>query len=56
VDSEYRAIQVMTASIVVEEHTRVCLPEPVCHRCLKSWPCGDVVWAYDILLCEDLPG
>jgi hypothetical protein len=24
---------------VLEEHRKVCVPEPVCRRCLTGWPC-----------------
>ncbi len=51
-ESDYGEFQVSAASILVEEHIRVCVPEPVCHRCLKPWPCADVVWAHEILLGE----
>lgn len=46
--SEHRDIQAMTANMLVEEHTRICVPEPVCRRCFKPWPCADVVWAHEI--------
>jgi hypothetical protein len=55
-EPDHRDIQAMTADIVVEEHVRVCVPEPVCHRCFRPWPCGDVQWANEILLREQIDG
>jgi len=46
---------IVPRNVTRDEHTRICVPEPVCHRCFKPWPCGDVVWAHDIVLREDLP-
>ena len=54
--SDYTEFQEAAAKVIVEEHTRVCVPEPVCHRCFKPWPCADVVWVHEILLREGLSG
>jgi hypothetical protein len=37
--------RLMTARRLLAMHVRVCVPEEICHHCLKSWPCADVRWA-----------
>ena len=46
---DYTATQVEVARIILDEHARVCVPEPVCGRCLKRWPCRDFTWATDVM-------
>lgn len=40
---------VRAAHVVLEVHPRVCVPEPVCSRCLKPFPCAEVRWATEII-------
>jgi hypothetical protein len=56
VEPDYTEFQMAAAEIIVEEHVHICVPEPVCHRCLKPWPCSDVEWARMILAREVRPG
>jgi len=37
--------RLMTARRLLGMHVRVCVPEEVCHHCLKPWPCADVRWS-----------
>jgi hypothetical protein len=41
--------QVGAARLVMQEHRRVCVPEPACNGCLATWPCPDVVAAWLVL-------
>jgi hypothetical protein len=43
------AQDIETARELERTHRRVCVPEPVCGRCLKSWPCAAVRWAEYVL-------
>jgi hypothetical protein len=44
------ASNVEAALRVQAMHRRVCVPEPVCRWCLKSWPCPGERWAEQVLL------
>jgi hypothetical protein len=41
---------VEAAHRVLSMHRRVCVPEPVCRWCLRSWPCPGTRWAEQVLL------
>jgi hypothetical protein len=43
------ADEVWKARHVLDLHIRVCVPESVCQRCLKVWPCAEARWANEIL-------
>jgi hypothetical protein len=30
-------------------HPRICVPEPVCQRCLSRYPCAPATWALTVL-------
>lgn len=47
---EFRATKMQDARRVLEEHTRVCVPEPVCKGCLRRWPCFHVEQAHEVLI------
>ena len=47
--SEHLGDPVRAARYVVERHVQVSVPEPVCHECLRRWPCRISCWASDIL-------
>jgi len=40
---------VETALSFLDPHRRVCVPEPVCHWCLRKWPCPAAQWAQRVL-------
>lgn len=47
------------ARTVLETHLRVAVPEPVCNRCLRSWPCVEARWATTVIRragIEAVPG
>jgi hypothetical protein len=50
---EVTRTDVNAARLVLREHRRVCVPEPACNGCLKTWPCADVVWAWHLLPDEE---
>ena len=43
------ATAVEAARRVQSMHRRVCVPEPVCRWCLRSWPCPGDRWATQVL-------
>lgn len=45
-----------TARRLLELHTRICVPEPICHWCLRRWPCPDVRWSGQMLARGRAPG
>jgi hypothetical protein len=52
------ATAVEAARRVQAMHKRVCVPEPVCRWCLRSWPCPGDRWAQQVLrrLAQSMPG
>jgi len=47
------------ARTVLETHLRVTVPEVVCNRCLRHWPCPQVQWATTVTRragIEAIPG
>jgi len=52
------ASAVEAARRVQAMHRRVCVPEPVCRWCLRSWPCPGDRWADQVLrrLAEAMRG
>jgi hypothetical protein len=47
------AAQIVEARQILQKRRRVCVPEPVCNWCLKTWPCPDIVRAWCTLPDED---
>jgi hypothetical protein len=43
------ATAVEAARRVQAMHRKVCVPEPVCRWCLRSWPCPGDRWAGQVL-------
>jgi len=41
--------RIATARRLLAMHTRICVPEPICHWCLRRWPCPDVRWSAQML-------
>lgn len=54
--SDYTEFQIQAAEVVLEEHHKIGVPEAVCHRCLKPWPCADVTWAHQVYIAQELAG
>jgi hypothetical protein len=47
------AAHIVDARQVLQNHRRVCVPEPVCNWCLTAWPCPEIVRAWYTLPDED---
>jgi len=43
------AERIRAAHWLLQRHTRICVPEPSCQCCLRTWPCADVRWAHQVL-------
>ena len=52
-DNPVTAAQIVAARHILQKHRRVCVPEPVCNWCLKTWPCADIVSVWCALPDED---